>query len=89
MIDLYLRADDEAAMNAALVAARLMDAAGQPAEGVALDIIGTITRIEGDEPVTLPGWHVNVRLADLSDAQAAALTGISMLVPANPFRVFA
>lgn len=89
MIDLYLRADDEAAMNAALVAAGLTDAEGNPAEGVAVDVIGPIVRFEGDTPVTLPGWHVNVRTVSLSDAQTAALAGISMLAPANPFRVFA
>ena len=89
MIDLFLHADDEAAMNAALVAAGLMDEAGQPAEGAAIDIIGPITRIEGDEPVTLPGWHVNVRVASLGEDQAAALEAVRRLRPANPFRVFA
>ena len=76
-------------MTAALVAAGLIDAEGYPAEGVAVDVIGAITRLEGDTPVTLPGWHVNVRTVGLTDEQRAALEGISMLAPANPFRIFA
>lgn len=87
--DLYLRADDEAAMNAALVAAGVIDGEGQPADGVAVDVIGPIVRFIDGEPETLPGWHVNVRAWGIGDDQIAALAGVSIPAPANPFRVFA
>lgn len=95
MIDLYLRAATEAAMNAALIDAGLaveQDGLMQPAEGVALDVIGTIIRIIGEdengEPVTeaVEGWHVNVRT---TKAQVEGLAQFLIEEPDQPYRVWA
>ena len=95
MIDLYLRTATEAAMNAALIDAGLaveQDGLLQPAEGVALDVIGTIIRIIGEdengEPVTevLEGWHVNVRTIK---TQVDSLAPFLIEEPSKPYRVWA
>lgn len=97
MIDLYLRAPNEAEMNAALIDAGLaveQDGLLRPAEGVALDVIGTIIRIIGEdengEPVTevVQGWHANLR-AILTQDQIDGLAGITIEQPAQPYRVWA
>lgn len=96
--DLYLRAADEAAMNAALIAAGLAyveDGTLHPAPYVSLDVIGPITRVTGygenGEPIVqvLPEWHVNVRCGGLTEEQEAKLAGLATVPPEQPFRVWA
>jgi hypothetical protein len=98
MTDLYLKAADEAAMNAALVAAGLAyveDDTLIPAPYVSLDVIGPITRVTGydenGEPIvqTYPEWHVNVRCAGLTEEQEAEIQAIKIVPPETPFRVWA
>lgn len=99
MTDLYLKAADEAAMNAALVAAGLAyveDDALIPAPYVSLDVIGPITRVigydEDGDPITqeYPEWHVNVRcMFDLTEDQDAAIEGVKIVPPEVPYRVWA
>ena len=96
MLDLYLRAEDEAAINAALLAADLIDEEGNStSELVCLDRIGTISRVTGyvdDEPVTeeLPGWHCNVRLLfDPTPEQLGDLDAVTIDAPGQPYRVWA
>jgi hypothetical protein len=84
MLDLYLRATDEAEMNAALIDAGLameLDDTFGPAPGVSLDIIGAIPERDG--------YHVNVRCGGLTEAQEAALEGLVIAPPAQPYRVWA
>ena len=97
MSDYYLKAADEAAMNAALVAAGLAyveDDALIPAPYVSLDVIGPITRVTGydeaGEPIVqeYPEWHVNVRCAGLTEEQEAELDGLVIVPPETPFRVW-
>jgi hypothetical protein len=45
------------------------------------DVIGVITKIVADEPITLDGWHVNLPYA--YEPWAA-----QMVTPLNPFRIF-
>lgn len=96
-MDLYLKAADEVAMNASLVAAGLAyveDEALHPAPYVSLDVIGPITRVigydENGDPITqeYPEWHVNVR-ADLTDEQIEALAAVTIVPPEVPYRVWA
>ena len=98
MADYYLKAADEAAMNAALVAAGLAyveDDALHPAPYVSLDVIGPITRVTGydeaGEPIVqeYPEWHVNLRCAGLTEEQEAELAGLVIVPPETPFRVWA
>ena len=97
-MDLYLKAADEAAMNAVLIDAGLAyedDGALFPANGVCLDVIGPITRVTGydakGEPIVqeYPEWHVNVRSYDLTEEQLAALEPVMIIPPEQPFRVWA
>jgi hypothetical protein len=91
-MDFYLKAADEAEMNAALIDAGLAyeeDDTLHPAFGVSLDVIGTITRIVDEEPVTLPGYHVNVRTPSLTEAQLAQLQAVIIVPPNQPYRVWA
>ena len=83
-MDLYLKAADEAEMNAALIAAGLVydeDGVLTPAFDVSLDVIGPIPDTEG--------WHVNVRSYDLTDAQLAELQPVIIVPPEQPYRVWA
>ena len=98
MSDYYLKAADEAEMNAALVAAGLAyveDDTLVPAPYVFLDVIGPITRVTGydeaGEPIVqeYPEWHVNVRCAGLTEEQEAELAGLVIVPPETPFRVWA
>ena len=98
MADYYLKAADEAAMNAALVAAGLAyeeDGTLFPAPYVFLDVIGPITRVigydEDGEPIVqeYPEWHVNVRSYDLTDEQLAEIEPVMIIPPEQPFRVWA
>jgi hypothetical protein len=98
MTDLYLKAADEAAMNAALIDAGLameLDDTFGPALGVSLDVIGPISRVTGydedGEPImqTYPEWHVNVRCGGLTEAQEAAIQPFVIVPPEQPYRVWA
>ncbi|QQQ14414.1 hypothetical protein JJL53_04555 [Aeromonas media] len=99
MIDLYLKADNEMDMTAALKAAGFIadeESAALYHPEAALDVIGTIYQptgetslIDGQEvPVTAPvsGYHVNVRTT--SDELATALDA-QRTYPVTPVRVWA
>lgn len=95
-MDLYLKAADEAEMNAALIAAGLAyeeDGVIQPAPFVSLDVIGPIVKwdysVEPPVPIEYPEWHVNVRSYDLTEDQLAELDGLIITPPEQPFRVWA
>jgi hypothetical protein len=97
-MDYYLKADTEADMNAALIAAGLAydeDGALFPAFGVCLDVIGPITRTTGfdanGDPITetFPEWHVNVRCAGLTPEAEAEIEAFKIIPPNQPFRVWA
>ena len=93
MIDLYLKAATEADMNAALLAAGMIDAEGLPTDGVSLDVIGPIVKmdysVEPPVEIDYPEWHVNVRSYDLTEEQLAELTDVIIIPPELPFRVWA
>ena len=93
MIDLYLKAATEADMNAALLAAGMIDAEGLPTDGVSLDVIGPIVKmdysVEPPVEIDYPEWHVNVRSYDLTEEQLAELTDVIITPPELPFRVWA
>ena len=96
MTDLYLKAPDEAAMNAALVAAGLAyveDDALIPAPYDSIDVIGPIVKwdysVEPPVEINYPEWHVNVRSYDLTEEQLAALEPVMIIPPEQPFRVWA
>jgi hypothetical protein len=91
----YLRFPDEATGLAALDAAGLLDAKGNPitaSHAYALDVIGPIalpgtydpeTGEELTPPKPLPGWHVNY-IGELPEGWAAYAVD-----PKQPVRVFA
>lgn len=98
MPDLYLRTASEAEMTEALIAAELAyldeEKVLQPANGVALDVIGKIVKFdmtdpENPKPVEKEGWHVNVRTAALTDEQAKVLEPMNIVPPETPYRVWA
>jgi hypothetical protein len=83
-MDLYLKAADEAEMNAALIDAGVAyDDEGvlTPAPFVSLDVIGAIPERDG--------YHVNVRSYDLTEAQLAELQPVIIVPPEQPYRVWA
>lgn len=83
-MDLYLKATDEAEMNAALIAAELaVEHEGQlfPSAGVSLDIIGPIPE--------RTGWHVNVRCHGLTEERMAGIEPLCIIPPDQPYRVWA
>jgi hypothetical protein len=83
MSDYYLRATDEAAMNAALNAAAVIDSEGNPFPGMELSVIGRIVKDEQ----ALPGWHANLRVREeLLPSQLAELPLIES--PRHPVRVW-
>ena len=96
MADYYLKAADEAAMNAALVAAGLAyveDDALVPAPYVSLDVIGPIVKwdysVEPPVEINYPEWHVNVRSYDLTEEQITKLEPVMIIPPEQPYRVWA
>lgn len=52
-----------------------------------IDVVGTIysTPVEGEEPVAIDGYHVNVRVLDGEDASVLEQYAV---VPANPKRIW-
>lgn len=98
MPDLYLRAATEAEMTDALVKAELAyldeEKVLQPANGVALDVIGKIVKFdmtdpENPKPVEKEGWHVNVRAPSLTDEQAKLVEPLNNVPPETPHRTWA
>ena len=116
-MDYFLKAANEAALHAVLIAAGILIPAKVPvievidgvptqsgevngfrlADGVALDVIGAIPKPTGNiltvdgmevpEMAPIAGYHANLR-GDLSDEQRAALAGLLIEPPAQPYRVF-
>lgn len=94
MTDFYLKAATEADMNAALLAAGMIDEEGLPTEGVLLDVIGPIVEwdysVEPPLEIDYPEWHVNIRyMFELTEEQEAELAGVVIVPPALPYRVWA
>lgn len=92
MTDLYLKADSQEAMDTALITAGLIDDEGQPAEGVDLDRIGTISRVTGYDEAgeaiikIQDGYHANVRTA--FDFDGDGMGDFIVVPPETPFRVW-
>jgi len=82
MTSLYLKAPTEEAMNAALLAAGIIDDEGNPTPDFSVDQIGPFTRDE----VEYTDWHTNL-LGSFTEDQIAALTPLSV-EPTVPYRVF-
>lgn len=94
MIDLYLKTATEAGMNAALLAAGMIDAEGLPTEGVSLDVIGPIVKwdysVEPPVEIDYPEWHVNIRyMFELTEEQKDELAFAIITPPNIPYRVWA
>lgn len=91
MIDLYLKAPTEEVLNDALIRCALIN--DGPSEGVLLDVIGPITRLDYsvEPPVekVYPDWHVNVRCPELTEEHAAILEPFMITPPEVPYRVWA
>jgi hypothetical protein len=94
MIDFYLKAENETAMNKVLLDSGLVVLNYEdelvPAQGISIDTIGSFSRFdENDVETKYPEWHVNLRsLIELSEEQEQALTSISV-TPSKPIRVWA
>lgn len=89
MQDFYLKAADEAAMDAALLAAGLIDADGALTKGVSLDRIGPFARFDAaGEVVEYPDYHCNVRIADSAETGDLAPLEAMSVLPAQPYRVW-
>lgn len=92
MSDLFLYAATEADMNAALLAAGVIDENGNPPFYIAVDQIGPFQRITGyddaGEPIIVnyPEWHTNL-CGVITEEQLAALEPLRVN-PAVPYRVF-
>lgn len=83
MSDYFLRATNEAEMNADLLAAAIIDSEGIVYPGFDLSVIGVINK-DGEE---IPGWHANLRASvELMDSQIAELPIIQP--PEHPVRVW-
>lgn len=101
-MDLYLKAADEAEMNAVLIAAGLAyeetvpvqtgeDEDGEPIMGEAT-VLAPAFGVSLDVIGTIPereGYHVNVRTPSLTEAQEEALEGLVIVPPETPYRVWA
>ncbi|WP_281686704.1 hypothetical protein [Pseudomonas citronellolis] len=91
MIDYYLRVASAQALEQALLdagAASIEDGQLVPAQGVALDIIGTwydVPAEDGAEPVPRDGFYANVR----SNAPLAWPAGVELPEPETPWRTWA
>lgn len=83
MTDLYLKATTEADMNAALLAAGVIDDEGNPTQDFCVDQIGPFTR----DGVDYTDWHTNLR-GSFDEDQLAVLTPLSVEPPV-PYRVWA
>jgi hypothetical protein len=89
MIDFYLKAADEAAMNTALQTAGAIDADGNPVERVSLDKIGPFTRFDdAGEAAEYPDYHCNVRIVTSANVGDLAPLDAMSVLPSQPFRVW-
>jgi hypothetical protein len=95
MTDLYLKADSQEALDGMMLSIGLIDEDSNPAEGVDLDRIGTISRITGfdagGEPIvkTYDGYHANVRTAfELSGRALTIIEPFAVEPPETLFRVW-
>jgi hypothetical protein len=100
MIDYYLRANTEAAMANAFLAAgitiptvdgQIFDGTVLDCNGIRLDLgwIGPVTRIVDGEPVTDSRFHANLRVAGELPPDVLAELPILDPPPAVPMRVWA
>ena len=100
MIDYYLRANTEAAMANAFLAAgitiptvdgQIIDGTVLDYNGIRLDLgwIGPVTRIVDEEPVTDSRFHANLRVAGELPPEVLDLLPILDPPPAVPMRVWA
>lgn len=102
MIDMYLRADDEAALIKALPMFRATDENGAEiwrtaSHRHALDVIGTIHApvvvdskgeiVSGGDPI--PGYHANLRLFGEGEKFEADVPEDLIVKPAHPRRAWA
>lgn len=91
MTDLYLKATTEADMDAALLAAGVIDDEGNPTQDFCVDQIGPFTKVDNsvEPPVetVYPDWHTNLR-GSFTEEQLAMLTPLSVEPPV-PYRVWA
>ena len=84
MQDFYLKFTSEAQANDVLYT--LVDEEKKP-NYRNIDVLGTlVNNTDPENPVAVPGWHVNVRLIDGEDG--TALEPFSV-IPTNPRRVWA
>ena len=92
-MDLYLKTLTEADMDTALVAAGVIDDAGNPTPDFSVDQIGPFSKVIGYDakgnPIVedYPDWHTNLR-GSFDEKQLALLTPLSV-EPAIPYRVWA
>jgi len=94
MIDYYLKVSSESELKSILVQAELATETEEGmalADGVALDIIGTIYSVtgEGEDAVSTPidGFHANLRITkELEDWQDLSAYAVEVN---SPFRVWA
>ena len=94
MIDYYLKVSSESELKSILVQAELATETEEGlalADGVALDIIGTIYSVtgEGEDAVSTPidGFHANLRVSkELEDWQDLSAYAVEVN---SPFRVWA
>jgi hypothetical protein len=93
MTDIYLKAPTQEDMDAALVAAGVIDDEGNPTPDFSVDQIGPFTKIIGydeeGEPIEeyYPDWHTNLR-GSFDEEQLALLTPLCVEPPV-PYRVWA
>lgn len=91
MIDYYLHAASAQDLEQALLAAgaaSIDDGQLAPAQGIALDIIGTwydVPEEEGAEPVVRPGYYANVRSVEPIEWPAS----VTVCQPETSWRVWA
>lgn len=94
MIDFYLRAADQTAMDHTLAAAGLIHEDGTPIFDVYLDRIGPysiVTGYDGETPIVEehPEYHLNARvLRDMGTEEIDALADTRIQPPATPYRVW-
>lgn len=97
MIDIYVKAPNEAALIDAVILAGVAEQIGgrlRAAPGLTIDVIGVVARVTGQgtygHPIieTLDGWHANLR-GEFSSEQLEALSAVTIAPPSRPHRVWA
>ena len=84
MMDLFLATPTETEMTAALIAAGIIDAEGNPPTGISVDQIGPFVLDDGTE---YPDWHTNLR-GTFNEEQLDMLAPL-LVNPSSPYRIFA